>query len=52
VVRIARGIGIPAAVPGERCALVNDANGALVAYAERRGDLWQPRVVMRPAEES
>ena len=47
--RIARGIAIPAAVAGDRAALVNAANGALVAYAERRGDLWQPRVVMRPA---
>ena len=51
VARIARGIAIPATVSGERGALVNAASGALVAYAERRGDLWQPRVVMRPADE-
>jgi tRNA pseudouridine55 synthase len=51
VVRIARGIAVLATEPGDRCALVNAANGALVAYAERRGDLWQPRVVMRPTEE-
>ena len=36
---------------GPAAALVNDDNGALVAYAERRGEQWQPRVVMRPAEE-
>ena len=48
--RIARGIAVPATVAGARGALVNAANGALVAYAERRGDLWQPRVVMRPAD--
>ena len=52
VARIARGIAIPAAVLGDRAALVNGSNGALVAYAERRGDLWQPRVVMRPADDS
>jgi tRNA pseudouridine55 synthase len=51
VTRVARGIAIAATVPGARAALVNAANGALVAYAERRDNLWQPRVVMRPADE-
>ena len=51
VSRVARGIAVAATVPGPRGALLNAANGALVAYAERRGDLWQPRVVMRPADE-
>ena len=50
VARIARGIAVPATVAGARGALVNAANGALVAFAERHGDLWQPRVVMRPAD--
>ena len=48
VARIARGIAVPATVAGERAALMNAANGVLVAYAERRDDVWQPRVVMRP----
>ena len=52
VTRVARGIAIPATVPGARAALLNAASGALVAYAERRDDLWQPRVVMRPADEA
>ncbi len=47
--RIARGIGIAAAVGGPWVALTNPSSGALVALAERRGDLWQPRVVMREA---
>ena len=51
VTRVARGIAVAARIGGERAALTNAANGALVAYAERRGDLWQPRVVMRPAGE-
>ncbi|CAA9359943.1 MAG: tRNA pseudouridine(55) synthase [uncultured Gemmatimonadaceae bacterium] len=50
VARVARGIAVPATVPGDRVALLNAANGALVAYAERRAGLWQPRVVMRPAD--
>ena len=49
VARVARGIAVGAAVAGDRAALLNAANGALVAYAERRGGVWQPRVVMRPA---
>ena len=51
VVRVARGIGVAATVAGERAALLNAENDALVAYAERQGDRWQPRVVMRPAGE-
>jgi hypothetical protein len=49
VTAIARGIDVPAAVAGEWGALVSPANGVLVALAERRGDRWQPRVVMREA---
>ena len=47
--RIVRGIDVPAGTAGEWGALVGD-NGALVAVAERRGDRWQPRVVMREAD--
>lgn len=46
VARIIRGIAVPAQQAGERCALV-DLAGTLVAVAERRGDSWQPRVVLR-----
>ncbi|MEK0430847.1 MAG: hypothetical protein RL139_651 [Gemmatimonadota bacterium] len=45
--RIVRGIDIAATVEGPWAALTNGSNGALVALAERRGDRWQPRVVMR-----
>jgi tRNA pseudouridine55 synthase len=48
--RIVRGIDVPASVPGSFGALVSGDNGALVAVAERRGERWQPRVVMREAE--
>lgn len=48
VSRIARGIDVLASVPGDRAALVNES-GALVAVAERRGERWQPRVVMHRA---
>ncbi|HET7457697.1 MAG TPA: tRNA pseudouridine(55) synthase TruB [Gemmatimonadaceae bacterium] len=47
--RIVRGIDVPATVPGAVGALVSAATGALVAVAERRGDRWQPRVVMHEA---
>lgn len=43
--RLARGMVVPAHVPGGRAALV-DAQGALLAVAERAGDDWQPRVVL------
>jgi tRNA pseudouridine55 synthase len=46
---VARGQEVPATVAGERAALVNPQNGMLVAYAERRGERWQPRAVMQPA---
>ena len=44
--RVAQGNPVPARIAGQRAALVAD-DGALVAYAERDGDRWQPRVVMR-----
>ena len=47
--RIVRGIDVAATVPGERGALTHPTSDALVAVAERRGDRWQPRVVMREA---
>jgi hypothetical protein len=43
---VVQGLTVPAGVPGERAALL-DAEGTLVAVAERRGDAWQPRVVLR-----
>lgn len=46
VARVARGIDIPARVPGDVGALVAGESGALVAVAERRAGRWQPRVVM------
>ncbi|HEX6059618.1 MAG TPA: tRNA pseudouridine(55) synthase TruB [Gemmatimonadaceae bacterium] len=46
--RVTRGIAVPAHATGERAALVDDAR-ALVAVAERQGDRWQPRVVLRDA---
>ncbi len=46
--RIVRGIQIDARSAGERAALVN-GDGVLVAYAERAGERWQPRVVMSRA---
>lgn len=47
--KIVRGIEVPATVEGEWAALVRDDRPVLVALAERRGDRWQPRVVMREA---
>lgn len=46
--RITRGMTVPAREGGERAALVDEA-GALVAVAERQGEAWQPRVVLRDA---
>jgi tRNA pseudouridine55 synthase len=46
VERVVRGLTVPAALPGHRGALL-DPDGALVAVAERQGDHWQPRVVLR-----
>jgi tRNA pseudouridine55 synthase len=46
VSRVARGIDLPARVAGDVGALVAEETGVLVAVAVRRGDRWQPRVVM------
>ena len=44
--RVLRGIGVPRAVDATRAALVDARSGALLAFAEAVGSLWQPRVVM------
>jgi tRNA pseudouridine55 synthase len=49
LLKVVRGIEVPATVEGEWGALVAPGNGVLVALAERRGGKWQPRVVMREA---
>lgn len=46
VQRVARGIPVDARSAGERAALVDESN-ELLAIAERAGDRWQPRVVLR-----
>jgi len=46
VARIARGMPVRATVDGARAALADESE-ALVAVAERAGDRWQPRVVLR-----
>jgi tRNA pseudouridine55 synthase len=43
--RVTSGNEVPASVDGAWGALI-DQGGALVAIAERRGDRWQPRVVL------
>lgn len=48
IARVARGLRVPAQVAGDRGALLDDA-GELVAVAERQGEEWQPRVVLRDA---
>jgi tRNA pseudouridine55 synthase len=48
VARVRHGMPVPASAPGARGALVDQAR-ALVAVAERVGDQWQPRVVLRDA---
>ncbi len=45
---IVQGRAIPALAAGARSALIGP-DGALVAIAERRGDAWQPIVVLRHA---
>jgi tRNA pseudouridine55 synthase len=45
--RVLRGIGVARAVDAPSAALVDARSGALVAYAEGVGEIWQPRVVMR-----
>ena len=47
VARVVRGIDVGATVPGPVGALTHADTGALVAVAERRGERWQPRVVLR-----
>jgi len=44
--RVVHGLPVPAAVPGQRGALL-DGEGQLVAVADRQGEHWQPRVVLR-----
>jgi tRNA pseudouridine55 synthase len=46
--RVVRGLQVAAVGPGDRAVLLDDG-GALVALAERVGDAWQPRVVLRDA---
>ena len=48
IARVVRGMPVAASAPGARGALL-DADRQLVAIAEREGDLWQPRVVLRDA---
>lgn len=43
--RLARGMPVPATAGGDRAVLV-DADGRVLAIAERAGDRWQPRVVL------
>ena len=45
--RVLRGIGVVRAGDAPSAALVDGRSGALVAYAEGVGSIWQPRVVMR-----
>jgi tRNA pseudouridine55 synthase len=44
--RVSHGQPVPARADGARAALVRD-DGALVAIADRDGDAWQPRLVLR-----
>lgn len=46
--RVTQGNQVDARIAGERGALLGE-DGTLVAYAERVGERWQPRVVMRRA---
>ncbi|MFN2398805.1 MAG: tRNA pseudouridine(55) synthase TruB [Gemmatimonadaceae bacterium] len=48
LLQIARGVPIPAHADGDRAALV-DGNDVLIAIAQRKGDTWQPRVVLHDA---
>jgi len=47
--RVTRGMAVPTSVGGVRAALVDERDRRLVAVAERKGDRWQPRVVLRDA---
>jgi tRNA pseudouridine55 synthase len=44
--RVSHGQAVPARTEGLRAALVSD-DGALVAIADRAGDTWHPRLVLR-----
>jgi tRNA pseudouridine55 synthase len=44
--RAGHGQPVPATTPGSRAALVS-SDGALVAIADREGDAWRPRLVLR-----
>lgn len=44
--RVTSGNLVQAAIDGSWASLVDATSGALVALAERRGDRWQPRVVL------
>jgi len=45
--RAMSGITVDAIVAGEWAALTRETTGELVGLAERAGDRWQPRVVLR-----
>lgn len=45
--RVLRGMTVPRTVDAGAAALVDERSGALVAFAEADGEVWQPRVVMR-----
>ena len=45
--RVLRGMTVPRRGEAPAAALVDERSGALVAYAEGDGGVWQPRVVMR-----
>jgi tRNA pseudouridine55 synthase len=45
--RLLRGVAIARSDAAPRAALVDERSGALIAYAEGLGAMWQPRVVMR-----
>ena len=45
--RVTSGIEVAATVDGAWGALVSETTGTLVAVAERKGERWQPRVVLR-----
>ncbi|MEO8563359.1 MAG: tRNA pseudouridine(55) synthase TruB [bacterium] len=45
--RVLRGIGVARIGDAPYAALVDARSGALVAFAEGSGSIWQPRVVMR-----
>ena len=45
--RVTSGIEVAATIDGAWGALVSETTGTLVAVAERKGERWQPRVVLR-----